>query len=70
MIKYPNRKYKLLIHDANNKSLQQNANPIKGTVLDLGCGVKPFKQEIERLSDTHFGVDWPSSLHDTTASGL
>lgn len=65
MIKYSCKQYNWLAYYINNKSFNQTANLIRGTVLDVGCGEKPFKQEIEKLSDRYFGVDWPSTLHDT-----
>jgi SAM-dependent methyltransferase len=55
--------YNWLIHHVNNKSFKKVSTLIKGKVLDVGCGEKPFKEEIEKLSDAYFGVDWPSTLH-------
>jgi SAM-dependent methyltransferase len=65
MIKYSYNQYNWLAYYINNKSFSQITNLIRGIVLDVGCGEKPFKVEIERLSDAYFGVDWPSTSHDT-----
>jgi SAM-dependent methyltransferase len=40
---------------------------MRGVVLDLGCGTKPFAEDIARHSDTYVGVDWNNSLHTRTA---
>lgn len=63
MINYSHRQYNWLAYYTNNKSFKRIANLIKGKVLDVGCGEKPFKKEIERLADAYFGVDWPLTFH-------
>ncbi|MHA2062053.1 MAG: methyltransferase domain-containing protein [Candidatus Sifarchaeia archaeon] len=63
MIDYSSKQHNWLAYYINNKSFTQVANMIKGIVLDVGCGEQPFKKEIERSSDTYFGVDWPLTFH-------
>jgi SAM-dependent methyltransferase len=63
MIDYSFKQHNWLAYYINNKSFTQVANLIKGIVLDVGCGEKPFKEEIEKLSDAYFGVDWPLTFH-------
>lgn len=50
-----------------NKLVSQRFEKIKGSVIDLGCGLRPFELDILRYSDTYTGVDWSNSLHDTKA---
>jgi len=64
MIEYSYRQYNWLAFYINNRSFDLISHLIKGTVLDLGCGEKPFKKEIQKLSESYFGVDWPSSVHN------
>jgi SAM-dependent methyltransferase len=66
MIKYSAKQHNWLAYHINNKSFTQVADMIKGIVLDVGCGEKPFKEEIERSSDRYFGVDWPLTFHKQT----
>jgi SAM-dependent methyltransferase len=63
MIEYSNRQHNWLAYYINNRSFNLISHHIKGIVLDLGCGEKPFKKEIKRLSKSYFGIDWPSSMH-------
>lgn len=37
---------------------------IKGRLIDIGCGVKPYKEMLSHLVDTHVGVDHTQTGHD------
>jgi predicted TPR repeat methyltransferase len=51
-----------LIHNINKKIAQ--SLPYSGRVIDLGCGIAPYKEDILKVADEYIGVDWKSSLHD------
>lgn len=38
-----------------------------GTVLDVGCGERPFEADILRHAKAYFGLDWSNTLHDLKA---
>jgi 2-polyprenyl-3-methyl-5-hydroxy-6-metoxy-1,4-benzoquinol methylase len=50
-----------------NKLVSQRFEEIKGSVIDLGCGLRPFELDILNYADTYTGVDWINSLHDSKA---
>jgi hypothetical protein len=35
---------------------------INGTVIDMGCGAKPFRNEIEKCCERYIGIDIPSKI--------
>lgn len=37
------------------------------TVLDLGCGTRPFEPEIAKVAKRYIGIDWSNSIHGTHA---
>lgn len=37
---------------------------IKGRLIDIGCGVKPYKSMLESFVEEHIGVDHIDTLHD------
>jgi len=53
-----------LIKRLLNKKVSECLLPhVFGTVLDLGCGVRPFQYDILAHADTYFGVDWHNTIH-------
>lgn len=40
---------------------------IRGSVLDLGCGTRPFEKDILQHASEYVGVDWGNTLHGTHA---
>jgi len=40
---------------------------IKGTVYDLGCGERPYEEDILKVADKYIGVDWGGTLHNLKA---
>jgi len=40
---------------------------IKGTVYDLGCGERPYEEDILKAADKYIGVDWSGTLHNLKA---
>ncbi len=51
----------------NNKILKKNLKNLKGTVYDLGCGERPYEQDILKIADSYIGVDWGDTLHKLKA---
>lgn len=39
----------------------------KGHVLDLGCGLRPFEEDILEYAIYYIGIDWSNTLHDLKA---
>jgi SAM-dependent methyltransferase len=40
---------------------------LSGTVIDLGCGTRPFEADILLHAKEYFGFDWGNTLHGTHA---
>jgi len=36
---------------------------VKGSLVDIGCGVKPFRAMVAKYADEHVGVDHPGASH-------
>ena len=37
---------------------------IKGKLIDIGCGIKPFKEMLSHFVTEHIGVDHEVTVHD------
>ena len=57
-------KHNWLFHYLHNKAFRDNVKHFKGTVVDLGCGTAPYRNDILAYADEYVGVDWDNSLHD------
>lgn len=66
---YPERifSHNWLIKKALNDKLRARLPELFGCVVDLGCGVRPFEQDILQYADEYIGVDWSSTLHGLQA---
>ncbi|MTD10594.1 methyltransferase domain-containing protein [Acinetobacter sp. YIM 103518] len=49
--------------DALNVNIVSNFNKLKGIVVDLGCGERPFEKDILIYAERYVGVDWSNTLH-------
>ncbi|VEP16993.1 Methylase involved in ubiquinone/menaquinone biosynthesis [Hyella patelloides LEGE 07179] len=56
------------IHDRELKLCA--ARHLKGRLIDIGCGTKPYKELLFPYVDEHIGVDHESTLHDKTNINL
>lgn len=56
-----------LIKRAVNDKVRQVLPELTGRVLDLGCGVRPFEQDILCHASEYIGVDWSNCLHGRRA---
>ena len=52
-----------LLHHYYILSLERNAEHLKGRILDIGCGRKPFREFIERQCKKYVGLEHPATLH-------
>ncbi len=52
-----------LIKKLVNDKVRPRLNQLKGSVLDLGCGTRPFERDIRQFASDYFGIDWSHSLH-------
>lgn len=56
----------------NNRQVARHLSAMSGVVYDLGCGKRPYEQDILRHAQRYVGVDWTNSLHgrqtDVTAN--
>lgn len=50
--------YNWLAIKINNDILENNFDNIKGKVYDLGCGERPYEEDILQVADNYIGVDW------------
>lgn len=51
----------------NNDITKNMLQYIKGSVYDLGCGVRPYEEDILKMADKYIGVDWGATLHNLKA---
>lgn len=66
--------YKLSYADHNwlakikyNDFIKHRTPLLKGLIIDLGCGERPFEQDILKYADTYIGVDWSNTIHGLQA---
>lgn len=59
-----------LVHHHIVKSLQRSLGNIRGRVLDLGCGIKPYEKIIKPNCQEYIGIDWPLTLHSLKAADV
>ena len=50
-----------IFHKILKKDLEEASNLAKGTLLDVGCGKKPYKAIFQNKVDYYVGVDLPST---------
>jgi SAM-dependent methyltransferase len=54
-----------IIYDIHDKKLREYAEKyFKGKLIDIGCGIKPYKKLLSDLVDEHIGVDHFETLHN------
>jgi SAM-dependent methyltransferase len=56
-----------LIKKLVNDKIKARLPHLNGAVVDLGCGVRPFEQDILCYASTYTGVDWSNTLHGLKA---
>lgn len=48
---------------SNNDVVRKFLPIMKGVVYDLGCGIRPYEDDILSTADTYIGVDWGDTFH-------
>jgi SAM-dependent methyltransferase len=57
----------LLINKIHNSQLKKHASSyLRGSLIDIGCGEKPYKDLLEPYVDRHIGFDQKETLHDNS----
>lgn len=51
----------------NNDQIVEYCKAMRGTVIDLGCGTRPYESDILKFADRYIGVDWGNTLHGFSA---
>lgn len=66
---YPEPRYShnWLIKRLLNIQVRRRLPQITGAVVDLGCGKRPFEEDILARASSYFGVDWGNSIHELRA---
>jgi SAM-dependent methyltransferase len=52
-----------LIKKAVNDRVRKNLPVMTGDVYDLGCGTRPYEQDIMQFARNYIGVDWSNCIH-------
>lgn len=50
-----------------NDKVRVHLDNLHGTVIDLGCGTRPYEADILTRADYYIGVDWGNTLHGLKA---
>lgn len=59
-----------LIKKALNDKIRRLLPQLSGQVVDLGCGTRPFEEDILQFAREYVGVDWSNTLHNLSADIL
>jgi SAM-dependent methyltransferase len=52
-----------LIRKLLNDKVRAHLGDLRGTVVDLGCGTRPYEADILGHADRYIGLDWNNTLH-------
>lgn len=56
-----------LIFRIGNEMVRHRLPALKGKVLDVGCGSRPFEVDVLQHASSYIGMDWSNSLHGLRA---
>lgn len=56
-----------LIKKFVNDKVRSHLKNLSGTVIDLGCGTRPYETDIINHADKYIGIDWNNTLHGLNA---
>lgn len=56
-----------LIKKLVNDKVRANLGGLRGVIIDLGCGTRPYERDILDYADCYIGVDWNKTLHGVQA---
>jgi SAM-dependent methyltransferase len=51
----------------SNNNVRAHLAQFHGTVIDLGCGTRPYEDDILLHADRYVGLDWSNTLHELAA---
>jgi SAM-dependent methyltransferase len=60
----------ILVNRLHERALLDTAKHLKGRLVDIGCGTKPFKDVFSVYVTEHVGVDHEGTLHDRSGIDL
>jgi SAM-dependent methyltransferase len=56
-----------LIKKLVNDKIRANLHELRGTVVDLGCGTRPYEADVLSRAQRYVGLDWQNTLHGLRA---
>ena len=57
----------ILVNNIHDRMLKTYATTyIRGCLIDIGCGIKPYKKKLAAYVTKHVGIDHIDTLHDKT----
>lgn len=56
-----------LIKKLVNDQVRAHLGDLRGLIVDLGCGTRPYEQDILHHAERYIGVDWTNTLHGLRA---
>lgn len=59
----PRLSHNWLVMKLHNDLVRQHLACLHGTVIDLGCGTRPYEEDILTHADRYIGIDWSNTLH-------
>lgn len=63
--------HNLLVNSIHDKALLRLAKAnVSGSLIDIGCGTKPYRELLKNCVVEHVGVDHSDSLHDDSNADL
>ena len=61
----------ILVNHIHDRELKRcSAAYLKGRLIDIGCGIKPYKELVSPYITEHIGVDHEKTLHDKSSIDL
>lgn len=61
----------LLVNNIAEKALRESIRKYaSGLLLDIGCGVKPYKEMTSAYVESHVGIDHEGTLHDISKADI
>ncbi|MGB1251869.1 MAG: class I SAM-dependent methyltransferase [Candidatus Promineifilaceae bacterium] len=57
------RPHNWLIHHYCTKSISEKRHYLRGRLLDIGCGQKPYQEILSDSAESYIGLDYTNTLH-------
>jgi len=69
--KHPGRHaFNWSIYDAGDAMIERHRPNLRGLLIDLGCGDRPYEAYLRQYCDQYIGIDWGSTQHTRVADVL